>query len=256
MPPRALFLVPWAARSSRRQQTQTESGYSRTASCFGSSSEQVCWSCWILLCSPLTRRLVDVRSFSSSWKMEQACLAKSDSCRRVRDRATLLMETRSSKSRPSSFGIWYLHSNWGSTSRLANGILVGVINPTEFTQEWAESSSLPSAPGPVYLNSAAADAPHPFICYRGLLSSSLLRRVICCPNASVFFPTPKVEVGFFFKKRTTVRSGAESQGFLDPDCLAAVLPCWLRGSQEKRKQWPFYETLQTRVNDKETHWLL
>lgn len=41
------------------------------------------------------------------------------------------------------------------------------INPTKVTQEWARSSSLPSAPDPVFLNSAsaaAADAPHPFIC--------------------------------------------------------------------------------------------
>lgn len=65
--------------------------------------------------------------------MEQACLARSDSCRKVRDRATLLMETRSSKSKLSSFGIWYLHSNWGSTIRLAKGMLVrtGGINPTK-----------------------------------------------------------------------------------------------------------------------------
>lgn len=68
-------------------------------------------------------------SFSSSWNREQACLARSESCRKVRESTTLLMEHRSSTlSEPSSFGIGNLHSNWGSTILLANGILINRKN--------------------------------------------------------------------------------------------------------------------------------
>ncbi len=96
--------------------------YLRTASSFGSSALAVCWILPILFCKAQTRWFVEIISFSSSWNKEQACLDRSESCRRVRDRATLVMEHRSSNSNPSSLGMGCLHSSWGSTIRLAKGI--------------------------------------------------------------------------------------------------------------------------------------
>lgn len=97
--------------------------YSRTASCLGSSPFAVCWNRAILFCRTQTLWFVDMISVSSSWKREHACLARSESCLKVRESATLLMELRSSKIKPSSLGIGCLHSNWGSTILFANGIL-------------------------------------------------------------------------------------------------------------------------------------
>lgn len=97
--------------------------YLRTASFLGSRALAVCCIWPILLWSTQTLWLVLTMSFSSSWNKEQACRAKSDSCRKVRDSTTLLMAHRSSKSTPSSLGIWCLHRSCGSTIRLAKGIL-------------------------------------------------------------------------------------------------------------------------------------
>lgn len=111
-------------------------GYLRTGSCFGSNALAVCWILPILFCRTQTRWFVDMISFSSSSNKEQACLARSESCRKVRERATLLIEHKSSNSKPSSLGIGYLHSSGGSTVRLANGILsVGKKYDIRFKKE-------------------------------------------------------------------------------------------------------------------------
>ena len=113
------FCVFW-----RRRYTREAIGfYSRTASFLGSRTLAVCCISTILFWRSQTRWLVLMMSFSSSWNKEQACRARSDSCRRVRDRTTLLMAQRSSKSRPSSSGIWCLQRSCGSTILFANGIL-------------------------------------------------------------------------------------------------------------------------------------
>lgn len=103
--------------------------YLRTASFLGSRALAVCWIWPIFFWRTQTRWLVHMMSFSSSWNREQACRARSDSCRRVRERTTLLMAHRSSKSRPSSLGIWCLHRSCGSTILLANGILFAKMMP-------------------------------------------------------------------------------------------------------------------------------
>lgn len=97
--------------------------YLRTASFLGSRALAVCCIWPILFWRTQTRWLVLMMSFSSSWNKEQACRARSESCRKVRERTTLLMAHRSSKSRPSSLGIGCLHRSCGSTILLANGIL-------------------------------------------------------------------------------------------------------------------------------------